>query len=63
MKLTALILCMSLTGCATIRRHPVATGLITGAAVGVTVGLATRQHSCTYPYEGGIYRGTTCPKH
>jgi hypothetical protein len=65
MKIIALFLAVLMfTGCATMRRHPVATGLLTGAAVGITVGVLTRQHSCAYTYDGKpTGSGTDCPYH
>jgi hypothetical protein len=63
-KVIALILiAVTLTGCATIRRHPVATGIIVGAGVGIGVGLATRGHGhCPNIYDGRPYSGTPpCP--
>lgn len=65
-KTLALILLstLGLSGCATIQRHPVATGIIAGAAIGITIGVLTRQHSCTYTYDGKpVGTGTTCPYH
>jgi len=60
----ALLLLFPLSGCATMRRHPVATGVIAGAAIGITVGVLTRQHSCQYTYDGKpVGTGTTCPYH
>lgn len=65
MKITAIMLMITMfSGCATMRRHPVATGLVAGAAVGITVGVLTHQHSCTYTYDGKpVGSGTTCPYH
>jgi hypothetical protein len=60
--ISVLLMVAMLSGCATIRRHPVVTGIVVGAGVGIGVGLATRQHSCPYSYEGHPYgSGTTCP--
>lgn len=63
-KLTALILMVAmLSGCATMRRHPVATGIIIGAGVGIGVGIATHRGSCPNTYDGHPYSGTPpCPK-
>jgi uncharacterized protein YceK len=64
MKIIALLLVVSmLSGCATMRRHPVVTGIIAGAGVGIGVGLATRGHGhCPNTYEGRPYSGTPpCP--
>jgi hypothetical protein len=61
-KLIAVVLALSLTGCATIHRHPVLSGIVVGAAAGVTVGLLTRS-SCPNRYDGKPYSGTPpCPK-
>lgn len=55
-KILPLVLCLSMLNCATMRRHPAVTGIVIGAAAGVTVGLLT-QHHCPkyingYPYDG-----------
>jgi hypothetical protein len=60
-KILVAILCLSLTGCATIRRHPVVTGLVVGAAAGAVIGYEMRVKHCTYTYDGQPYSGTTCP--
>lgn len=60
-KLAAIVLLLSIQGCATMRRHPVLTGVVGGAAIGVTVGLATR-HTCPHMVNGYPYDGTPpCP--
>ncbi|HEY6766618.1 MAG TPA: hypothetical protein VI386_17805 [Candidatus Sulfotelmatobacter sp.] len=56
MKKLSIITLICLTGCTTMRRHPVAYGVLIGASAGVAIGLATR-HTCPsmindYPYEG-----------
>jgi hypothetical protein len=58
-----LIACFVLNGCATMRRHPVVTGIIVGAGIGIGVGLATRGHGhCPNTYENRPYSGTPpCP--
>jgi hypothetical protein len=64
MKIIALFLVVSMfTGCATMRRHPVVTGLVAGAAVGITVGILTHQKTCPQKtYDGSPYQGTPpCP--
>lgn len=62
MKNAAIVfLCWLLTGCMAIRRHPVISGVVVGAAVGITVALVTRQHCDHYePGYSGV--GVNCPK-
>jgi hypothetical protein len=61
--LTTLLL-LSTLGCATIHRHPLATGIVAGGATALTVGLLTRQSHC--PAING-YSGTPnhgyCPEY
>lgn len=58
MKIISLVLCLTmLTGCVHIRRHPVVTGIVVGAAVGLTVGILTNHH-CKKVYDGKPYDGT-----
>ena len=60
-KLEALLLILALTGCATIHRHPVAFGVVSGVAVAVTVSSLTR-HVCPATINGYPYNGTPpCP--
>ncbi len=64
MRLTALILCLALTGCATIHRHPTATKwVIAGSLGGIGAIVAAKQyHSCHSSYNGVPYNGTfPCP--
>ncbi len=52
---------LSLTGCASMRRHPLIYGAAIGATVGVTVALATR-HTCPSMINGYPYSGSPpCP--
>jgi hypothetical protein len=68
-KLLIITLCLSLTGCATMHRHPTATKVVLiggGAAVGVTIGILTRPHHCPsiingYPYNGDPNVYGQCP--
>lgn len=65
MKKIIAIICLTslLSGCATMRRHPVATGIIIGAGVGIGMGIATHRGSCPHTYDGQPYSGTPpCPK-
>lgn len=52
-KLIPITLMLSMTGCATVRRHPVVFGLVTGAAVGVTIALVQRHGHCPGEYTTG----------
>ena len=53
------------TSCGFAERHPVRAkviGLVSGAAVGTAIALATR-HNCASTYDGKPYQGTPpCPK-
>ena len=66
--LLTIALCLLLTGanlgCATVRRHPVATAIIGAAVVGGTVAVIQNRHnSCPNTYDGRPYQGTApCPK-
>lgn len=56
------VLAISLTGCAAMKRHPVLVGAVVGVAVGATVAIVTT-HNCAKSYEGKAYDGTPpCPK-
>jgi hypothetical protein len=64
MKIISVLLIITMfSGCATIRRHPVVTGIVVGAGVGIGVGLATRGHGhCPNVYDGRSYEGNPpCP--
>lgn len=53
----------TLSGCATIHRHPKLTALVIGAAAGTAIGLATYQKPCPSHIDGYGYNGTPpCPK-
>lgn len=55
-KLIVILLCISMllmTGCATVRRHPVLFGLATGVAVGITIAVVERKGHCPPPYTSG----------
>lgn len=61
--LVVLAVSLSLFGCATVRRHPVRTGVIVGGVIGLTVSLATRPGSCPVTPEYPKGSGTPpCPK-
>lgn len=72
-RLIPIVICIALTfitaGCATIRRHPVATAFVGAAIVGATVGIIQNKHnSCPSTYEGEPYQGTPwgpykCPQY
>lgn len=51
--LITFILILSLTGCATVRRHPVLYGIATGVAVGVTIALIEKRGHCPGEYVTG----------
>lgn len=57
-----IILCLNLTGCAAMKRHPLVTGAIVGVAGGlIAAGLTI--HECEHypPGESGV--GVDCPKY
>jgi len=57
-----LISMLLLNGCAMMKRHPVVSGLVVGAAVGIGVGIVSRPGHCPNVYEGQPYSGTPpCP--
>lgn len=61
--LNIIVLSLSLSGCATIRRHPVAYGMLIGAAAGTGIALATRPGTCPVTPEYPKGSGTPpCPK-
>jgi hypothetical protein len=51
--LISIALILSMTGCATIRRHPVIFSLAAGAAVGATIALTNRLGHCPGEYRTG----------
>ena len=68
-KLLAIVLLLPLSGCAAMRRHPLATGIVTGIAVGATIAIVQNKHnSCPSTYDGKPYQGTPwgpypCPQY
>lgn len=57
------LIASTLSGCATIHRHPKLTALTIGAAAGLAIGLATYQKPCPHYIDGFGYDGTRpCPK-
>lgn len=61
-RILALLLCFSLTGCATIRRHPYAFAMgamAAGAATGILLG---RQAHCNHYEYGDSGVNVPCPK-
>jgi hypothetical protein len=66
--LIAICLLFTLTGCATIRRHPVASAIVGGVVVGVVVGVKYHDKRCPSTYDGKPYQGTPwgpypCPQY
>lgn len=51
--LLLLSLSLSLNGCATIRRHPLAAGIATGVAVGLTIAIIEHRGHCPGEYTTG----------
>lgn len=49
----ALALSLLMTGCATVRRHPLIFSLAAGAAVGATIALTHRIGHCPGEYKSG----------
>jgi hypothetical protein len=59
-KILSLVLLLSLTGCATMRRHPALTGAVMGVSAGVAMAIVTRKHCDHYPPgKNGV--GVNCP--
>jgi hypothetical protein len=57
-----IILALTLTSCAVMKKHPVVTGAVIGLAGGVVVAVVTH-HTCPNTYDGKPYDGTPpCPK-
>ncbi len=52
-KAIAITLALSMTGCATIKRHPMITAVAIGVAVGTTVALTQRLGKCPGEYKSG----------
>jgi hypothetical protein len=55
MKPLILVLFLSLTGCATIREHPVATGVVVAVVAGSIIA-CTQHHHETEPFEARHWR-------
>jgi len=58
------LICLALTNCATIHKHPKATAIIVSAAIAIPVGIKLGyQAPCKSYYSGVPYNGTPpCPK-
>lgn len=46
-------LMLNLTNCAVVRRHPLATGIVTGVAVGLTIAAIEHRGKCPGEYVSG----------
>lgn len=50
---TILILSFTLTGCASIKRHPLVYGIATGVSVGITIAAIEHRGKCPGEYRTG----------
>lgn len=61
-KLIIICLCLSLSNCAVMKKHPVITGTVIGVTTGLVIHKVT-EHNCASIYDGKPYQGTPpCPK-
>lgn len=51
--ITIVLVCSMLTGCATVRNHPIIAGVVTGVAVATTIALLERRGHCHGEYKTG----------